>query len=299
MPTFLRFGSWIGGDRDGNPYVTPECTRDALRMARRVILDHYIAAATELMDRLSSSKRQAHVTQSLLDALKRYALMMPAVARENETRASDEIYRQYLDYVLKRLRYTRDEPLHENAYGMADDFAADLKLLRESLAANGGERVVRLLLDPLRRKVRTFGFHLHSLDIRQHARVHARAVAELSSGTKLGEGSQHVLPSQPSDETRELIETMRAIAQLKKDFPPQAIRSYVISGASRVEDIFSLVWLMRLGGVSVEADAEGNDPGLMPVPLFESIEDLRNCPEVCRALWASNDYQPLLDSWGR
>jgi phosphoenolpyruvate carboxylase len=299
MPVFLRFGSWIGGDRDGNPYVTPECTRDALQMARRVMLDHYISAATELMDRLSSSKRQADVTQELLDALKRYALMMPSVTGENETRSSDEIYRRYLDYVLKRLRYTRNEPPQAKAYATAAEFTADLKLLRESLAANGGERIAHLLLDPLLRKVKTFGFHLHSLDIRQHARVHARAIAELAGSSKLNESNEAILSASPSDETRELIETMRAIAQLKKEFPPQAIRSYVISGASRLEDIFSLVWLMRLGGVRVEASAETNDPGLMPVPLFESIEDLRNCPEICRALWTSTEYQPLLDSWGR
>ncbi|HEX8887714.1 MAG TPA: phosphoenolpyruvate carboxylase [Pyrinomonadaceae bacterium] len=299
LPVILRFGSWIGGDRDGNPYVTPDCTRDALRMARHVILDHYLSEAVELMDRLSSSKRQARVTQTLFDALMSYALLMPSVASENETRAADEIYRQYLDYVLKRLRYTRDEPMHANAYATASDFAADLNLLRESLAANGGERVAHLLLDPLLLKVRTFGFHLHTLDIRQHARIHARAVAELSSGAKLDEDGQAVLSSQPSDETRELIETMRAIAELKREFPPQAIRSYVISGASRLEDIFSLVWLMRLGGVQVEASVDGSDPGVMPVPLFESIEDLRNCPEICRALWTSNTFAPLLDSWGR
>ncbi|HYX43161.1 MAG TPA: phosphoenolpyruvate carboxylase, partial [Pyrinomonadaceae bacterium] len=299
LPNFLRFGSWIGGDRDGNPHVTPDCTREALRMAREVILNHYLTAATELMDRLSPSQRQAHVTHALLDALQRYAEMMPAIVGENTTRASDEIYRRYLDYVLKRLRHTRDQPTHAHAYTNADDFAADLRLLRESLAANGGERIARLLLDPLLRKVKTFGFHLHTLDIRQHARVHERAVAELSGGAKLDARGLPVLPSSPSDETRELLETMRAIAGLKREFPPQAVRSYVISGASRVEDVFSLVWLMRLGGVRVEATTDGRDPGLMPVPLFESIEDLRRCPQICRTLWTSAEYAPLLDSWER
>jgi phosphoenolpyruvate carboxylase len=89
------------------------------------------------------------------------------------------------------------------------------------------------------------------------------------------------------------------VAKLKREFPPAAIRSYVISGASSVEDILSVIWLARLGGVRVEASITEDDPGLMPVPLFESIEDLRNCPEVCRSLWTSNKYAPLLDSWGR
>ncbi|HEX8144410.1 MAG TPA: phosphoenolpyruvate carboxylase [Pyrinomonadaceae bacterium] len=299
LPVFLRFGSWIGGDRDGNPYVTPGCTRDALQMARGVILNHYIAASTELMDRLSPSQRQAAVTAELLAALERYAEEMPAVAEENKTRAEDEIYRRYLDYVRLRLRRTRDEPAHANAYRSADEFTSDLRLLRESLAAQGGERMARLLLDPLLRQVKTFGFHLHSLDIRQHARVHERAVAELSGTAKFSEGGLAALPAHPSEETERLLETLRTVAELKEEFPKQAIRSHIISGASRVEDIFSLIWLARLCGVSVEASPDGSDPGLMPVPLFESIEDLRNCPQVCRSLWTSADYAPLLDSWGR
>ena len=299
MPVFLRFGSWIGGDRDGNPYVTPSCTRDALQMARAMILDRYLVASLELMDRLSPSKRQADVTPELLSALERYAALMPSVALENKTRAEDEIYRRYLDYVLLRLRRTRDEPAHADAYPSADDFIADLNLLRESLAAGGGERIARSLLDPLLLQVRTFGFHLHALDIRQHARVHARAVAELSGAAKFNESGLAALPAHPSEETARLLETLRTVAELKEEFPEQAIRSHIISGASRVEDILSLVWLARLCGVRVEASADGSDPGLMPVPLFESIEDLRNCPQVCRALWTSNDYAPLLDSWGR
>jgi len=110
--------------------------------------------------------------------------------------------------------------------------------MRESLAANGGERMARLLLDPLRRKVKTFGFHLHSLDIRQHARVHDRAVAELSSGAKSDESSQTTLPAPPSDGTRELIETMRAVAGLKREFPPRP--SAAMSSAARAASkIFS------------------------------------------------------------
>nr|MBA2732394.1 phosphoenolpyruvate carboxylase [Acidobacteriota bacterium] len=299
LPTCLRFGSWIGGDRDGNPFVTPDCTRDALRMARVVILDHYIARALELMDRLSPSARQSAAMPALLDAVERYSERMPAVAPENKTRAVGEIYRRYLDYVLVRLRRTRNEPTHADAYTKAEEFAADLRLMSESLDASGGQRIARQLLGPLLRQVKTFGFHLHSLDIRQHARLHTQAIAELSRGAREEENGFAALLDSPSDETRGLLETLRMVAKLKREFPPQAIRSYVISGASRVEDILSVVWLARLCGVGLEASTDGHDPGLMPVPLFESIEDLRNCPQVCRALWTATEYQPLLDSWGR
>jgi phosphoenolpyruvate carboxylase len=110
------------------------------------------------------------------------------------------------------------------------------------------------------------------------------------------------LPASPSDETRSLLESLRTVANLKREFPPQAIRSYVISGVSKVEDVLAIIWLAQLCGVRVEASPDrkaGRDPGLMPVPLFESIEDLRNAPEICRRLWTSNDYARLLDSWDR
>lgn len=299
LPSVLRFGSWIGGDRDGNPFVTPACTRDALQMARRVILDHYLTVSVELMDRLSSSARQAGVTPALIEGAKRYAQRIPSVAPANETRGADEIYRCYLDYVIERLRRTRDDPFHPDVYADQDEFAADLSVLRDSLFASGGERIARLWIEPLRQQLNTFGFHLHSLDIRQHMRVHERAIAELSAGQGSRDGNPVNLPPSPSNETLGLLETLRTIAELKREFPPQAIRSYVISGVSKVEDILSLIWLARLSGVQLEASADGKDPGLMPVPLFESIEDLRRSPEVCRKLWLSPEYGTLLDSWRR
>jgi phosphoenolpyruvate carboxylase len=302
LPTFLQFGSWIGGDRDGNPFVTAASTRDALYLARRVILDHYLAVTHELMDRLSPSECQAPVTKSLIERVEQYAQLMPAVAATNETRAPEEIYRRYLDYVLERLRATRESRTLANAYPNAKDFAEDLKLIRGSLAANGGGRIAMLLLDPLLRQVGTFGFHLHSLDIRQHAHVHARAIAELSGGDNAIRMDPITLPAATSDQTLSLLESLRTVSDLKRQFTPQAIRTYVISGASKVEDVLTVVWLARLCGVRVGASSLGRgdrDPGLMPVPLFESIADLRNCPEICRKLWTSAEYASLLDSWDR
>ena len=92
---------------------------------------------------------------------------------------------------------------------------------------------------------------------------------------------------------------LRSVAELKRRFPPRAVRYYVISGAQSAEDILQTVWLSEACGIHVAGGARGKSEGLMPVPLFESIEDLRNCPEVCRRLWASPDYARLLDSWGR
>ncbi|HVG29513.1 MAG TPA: phosphoenolpyruvate carboxylase [Pyrinomonadaceae bacterium] len=301
LPTCVRFGSWIGGDRDGNPFVTPGVTRDALSMARGLILDRYINTATELMDRLSASAGQTPASPALERALDAYGERFPAVSAANPTRAEQELYRRLLDYVLHRLRHTRDDAAHAASYRDASEFAADLELMRASLTENSGGRTARLWLDPLLRAVRTFGFHLHTLDIRQHANVHAKAVEELSGGGGLAAkgGGGPALPAAPSESTGVLLDTLRAVAELKRSFPPESLVAYVISGARDVGDVLAAVWLARLCGVRVEASEDGKDPGLMPVPLFESIEDLRRCPAVCRALWTSPDYTPLLESWGR
>ena len=293
LPQVVRFGSWIGGDRDGNPFVTPEVTRDALQLARETILDYYVEHLEELVERLSPSTRQVPVSPELLGALERYTGSIPSLDPHPETRSTTEVYRRVLGYVGWRLRAARNDPGHPDAYPNAGAFAEDLRLVRESLVANRGERLARLLLGPLLRKVETFGFHLHVLDVRQHARVHERALAEL-----LGTGEPGApLPPPPSEDTVLILETLRTVAELKRTYPAEAIRSYVISGARSAEDVLAVVRLAEMAGVRVAGADE--DPGLMPVPLFESIEDLRNAPGVCRGLWTRGDYARLLDSWGR
>lgn len=340
LPRVVRFGSWIGGDRDGNPFVTPACTRDALRMAREVIFDFYLAAVDELHERLSISTKRARASAALVAALEGYERSMPDARTQGSPRAKEEVYRRFLAFVLRRLRATRDASgarasaascastssvadgaslrPDADAYADAAAFAKDLGVLRKSLVEGGGGRLARQLVHPLLRQVEAFGFHLHTLDVRQHARVHKRAVEELACGAKIidksdavGNGSGEVreagavvreegaLPRAPSKETSAVLDSLRAVAELKREFPPEAIRSHVISGARGVEDVFRLVWLAESCGVGVAADGRSGDPGLMPVPLYESIEDLRHCPEVCRALWASKEYAPYLDSWGR
>ena len=294
LPRLLRFGSWIGGDRDGNPLVTPECTRDALQIARETILEHYVARVNDLIWQLSPSTYQVPVSTELEAALESYATTVSAPDLNPDRHPPQEVYRRFLDYVLARVVLARDEPDNANAYKNAAEFRDDLNLARQSLSANGGERIARSLFDPLLRQVDTFGFHLHTLDVREHARIHKRALLEFANVVASNEGT---LPPEPSQETTKLLDSLRMVSDLKRDYPSEAIRSYVISGAESVADITSLVSLAELSGVHV-ASANG-DPGVMPVPLFESIDDLRNCPEVCRNLWTSPDYARLLDSWDR
>ncbi len=318
LPLLLTFGSWIGGDRDGNPFVTPEVTRQAILAARTRLLAWYDQRLQQAINLLTTSAQQLPVSEELRKRLKDFQTEARISADAVfGARFEFETYRRYLVFVRARIQRTagrtdRDGELLESElaalspYCSAQDFLEDLAVVRRSLAANKGLRLAETLIDPLLLMVRTFGLHLHTLDIRQHARIHRKALEEASAwshGSDPGHNAA-TLPAQLSPETRDVLETFRVIAEIKSSCSPEVIRHYIVSGASSVDDITAVLWLARLGGVEVAGSSpddrrEGHcaDPGLMPVPLFESIEDLRNAPSICRELWRSPGYGQLLASW--
>jgi phosphoenolpyruvate carboxylase len=294
LPELLHFGSWIGGDRDGNPFVTAESTRDALRMARHVVIDHYIAEMARLVSQLSMSLRRIEASEGLVRRIREYQSTLGERHSRWKRITEAELYRHFLDFVAARLAYSRDSSAHPHAYKSAREFESDLVLVRDSLCANRGERLVEILLDPLLRKVGTFGLHLHALDIRQHASVLTQGLSDLASAV-VSPGSQE--PSTLPPQSAELLATFRAIAEVKRTDGPEAIRNLIISNTQSEEDVLTVVRLAAVCGVS--AAGKGDDPGLMPVPLFESIEALRSSSSVMKRVWCSREYAPLLDSWGR
>ncbi|MGC1374414.1 MAG: phosphoenolpyruvate carboxylase [Candidatus Sulfotelmatobacter sp.] len=294
---FLSFGSWIGGDRDGNPFVTADSTRAAISMARHVIIDHYIAEIARLIEHLSMSIRHVGASDALAWRAQEYERALGEKYSRWKQITNAEVYRHFLDYLIARLRFSRNSSKHPHAYKSPEQFAEDLTIICDSLHANRGERLAELVFSLLN-KVRTFGFHLHSLDIRQHARVLSQALVELPlapSSENLSSSSSP--PTERSSETLDLLATFRAIAELKKTHSPKVARHLVISGAESEHDIFAVIRLAAAGGVSIAAHK--NDPGLMPVPLFESIEALRSSPSVMRRVWKSPEFKTMLDSWGR
>jgi Phosphoenolpyruvate carboxylase len=316
LPQVLSFGSWIGGDRDGNPFVTPDVTRDAIQLARGHLLLYYQRQLGLIIDLLTTSAQQRPVSDDLMRRLTAYIEQVHTPeAQVFGAQYEFEYYRRFVICVKARIQRTLEQsaegPASRNlpvmpytlsrsqeklaqvltAYCSVEDFLDDLNSLRCSLAANGGTRIAQTLIDPLILQVRTFGLHLHTLDIRQHARILQAALQEAISDTMAPS-----LPSGLSPETCSVLETFRVVAEIKNGCSPEAIRQYVISGASGVDDVLAVIRLARLGGVRVEGS--DRDPGLMPVPLFESIEDLRNAPAVCRALWSRPDYRKLIESWG-
>jgi phosphoenolpyruvate carboxylase len=290
----IHFGSWIGGDRDGNPLITPQSTADALEMARRVALDFYLREIARLVDQLSPSLRQTGCSSELRSALAAYETTMGDESSVGKWISATELTRQFLDFVRIRLQYSRDESRNSRAYQSPDELARDLELIRASLEANGGERLAELLVDPLVRTVQTFGFHLHTLDVRQHAKAHSLALAEIGAAESAKPGSGLSIKSERS---KDVIDTLRMVAKLKKLYPPEAIRLYVISGTESEKDIFDWLKLAKICGVQPAASAD--DPGLLPVPLFESIDALRDAGRIMRQVWTSPEYLPLLDSWNR
>ena len=304
LPQLVSFGSWIGGDRDGNPFVTPQATRDALAMAHTLLMTHYRRRLQNVFEQLGSSTHQVPISPCVTKLLERYMIQLRAAGQTAlEERFSLESLRLLIACIMMRLGATPQSavPLPPNPaltpYTRAADLLSDLTVLRTSLIENHGHRLAQMLIDPLLIEVRTYGLHLQTLDIRQHARVHAAAVAEISAWQPADASKPLALPSALSEQTAEVLDTFRTIAELKQTYSAESIRQYVISGATSAEDVLHVLWLARLGGVTVEA-TEG-DPGLQPVPLFESIEDLQNAPAIMRQLWSSEAYQPLLKSWNR
>jgi phosphoenolpyruvate carboxylase len=315
LPKVLSFGSWIGGDRDGNPFVTPEVTRNAIQLAREHLLHFYDGQLQMVIDLLSTSAQQMPVNEAVRERLDEYeSRIRTAEASAYGQHFEFEIYRRFLICVRARTRRSLNQRVVSQGsatsgllstlaesqermaqllppYASAEEFQADLTILRDSLAANRGLRIARNLIDPLLLLVRTFGLHLHTLDIRQHAKLHTAALKEAIEDTLAPE-----LPGVLSAESASVLDTFRVIAEVKAGCTPEVIRHYVISGATCVADVLAVVRLGRLAGVKLEGS--DGDPGVMPVPLFESIEDLRNAPEVCRDLWAREDYRALLETWG-
>ena len=310
LPQLISFGSWIGGDRDGNPLVTPEVTRQALAIARDLLYTHYRRRLQNLFDQLASSTRIVAVSPELTQLLESYLQQLRSAGQiELENRFPYESVRLLVSCIMIRL----GGPPHISVplpaepaikpYTRAAELLRDLSVIRSSLMKNRGRRLAHMLIDPLLLEVRTYGLHLQTLDIRQHARVHAAAIAEISqkSGAPPTDPAADLqLPPALTPQTAEVLSTFRAIAELKRAYVPESLPRYVISGATSAEDVLHVVWLARLGGVRVEGSTDPNDsdPGLQPVPLFESIEDLRNAPAIMRHLWSSAAYKPLLESWG-
>src|ERR1017187_5005170 len=226
LPQLISFGSWIGGDRDGNPLVTPAVTPQALAIARDLLYTHYRRRLQNLFDQLASSTRIVAVSPELTQLLESYLQQLRSAGQiELENRFPYELGGLLASCIMIR----RGGPPHISVplpaepaikpYTRAAELLRDLSVIRSSLMKNRGRRLAHMLIDPLLLEVRTYGLHLQTLDIRQHARVHAAAIAEISqkSGAPPTDPAADLqLPPALTPQTAEVLSTFRAIAELKR-----------------------------------------------------------------------------------
>jgi len=285
VPPFIRFGSWVGGDRDGNPNVTAAVTREAAVIQAEHALRGLEAACGRIGRALTVYQDAAPPAGSQRSTALRKALAAasaehPELLREITARSPGEPYRAYLLYATERLAATRTRNL-DLAYGGAAEFLADLHLVQSSLAEAGAVRQAYGELQHLIWQTETFGFHLAGLEVRQHSRVHARALAELRAGDP------------PSAMTSEVLETIRVIAWIQRRYGVDACRRYVISFTTSAEDIAAVY---ELAGY---AFPDGDGPVLDVVPLFETGEDLANAPSVLTGMLSVTAVAARLAETGR
>jgi len=257
---FVRLGSWIGGDRDGNPNVTAAITREAMQIQA----DHVLRALERATDQLgraltldaATTPPSAPVRRILEDA----RAVNPELIADIETRSPSEPHRQLLLLAARRLAATRSRDA-DFGYPRAADFLHELKVLQDSLVSAGAPRQAYGDLQQLIWQVNSFGFHLAELEVRQHSSVHAKALEEVLGGGEL------------SDQTEEVLATLRVIGQIQQRFGPEACRRYVVSFTRNAGDLAAVYEL-------ADAALDGRPIELDVVPLFETGEDLQNSVEV-------------------
>ncbi len=288
-PAYLRFGSWVGADRDGNPNVTAAVTREAAVIQADHALRAFEAACSRIGRALTVNEGAAPPSADLRRALAAASAAHPQLLGEISARSPREPYRTYLLYAADRIAATRTRDA-DLAYAGPAEFLADLRLVQSSLAAAGATRQAYGELQHLIWQAETFGFHLAGLEVRQHSKVHARALAELRAANRASPDQPPVLPSEM---TLEVLDTIRVIAWIQRRYGTDACRRYVVSFTTSADDIAAVYELACC------AFPDGDGPVLDVVPLFESGDDLARAPSVLSSMLAIPAVAARLADSGR
>ncbi len=316
VPPLLRFGSWIGGDRDGNPYVTPETTTQSLALLREHCV-RFLETRVELVaGRLSLSERVDGPARGIEPILERGGELFPALAEQLQELNPEEPYRRALTFIRERLRATvADDP--DAGYAGPDGLIADLRMIELSLKRRGDIYTAAGDLHDLIRQVEVFGFHFATLDIRQHAEVHRAALDEIfevlgicsdydrrPAAERAELLASHIADARPlipadisrfSAATCEAIETFRMIRRALSGSHAGAIDAYIISGTEGATDVLEVLLLMKESSL---ASAGGEDAMLRIVPLFEAGATLEGAPDTIAQLLSTPVYRQALMAIG-
>ncbi len=313
---FITFGSWIGGDRDGNPFVTTEVTAHTLTYHRSVILSRYLKELETLFNELSQSSNWTVLSKELTDSLAADAVALPAVTQQFAERYYLEPYRLKLLYIREKLRNTLSGA--EAGYSDATAFRADLSCMADSLLKSGCQASL-LNLQRLIATVDIFGFHLAKLDLRQHSNRHRQALDEITKSQEIiSEGYlsldeaekmkwltaelQTKRPLIPgvlpfSEATNETIEVFRTMAESQDLYGTRALDTYIVSMTEHSSDLLSILLFAKEAGIWSH-DAAVNKRKICIVPLFETIEDLRRAPQMFEELLSNVVYRKYLAELG-
>lgn len=326
-PNFLTFGSWIGGDRDGNPYVTHDTTVRSLRMQHRAVLYEYQTRVFDLSSKLTQSRFLCNISQEIIN---RSTIvdsdLIESVFKSRPDRFKNEPYRRFLYLMEGRLKENlayvegqlNNKPVEKGqfAYHSEDELLADLELIHKSLCDHGDENVANEELQDLIRLVKTFGFYLMRLDIRQESDVHSDAVADLlshlnidynalSEAEKLGMLAEHVASATIIDTqhlalkemTIEVLEVFHVVRKMRAEISPNAFNNYIISMTHQASHVMEVLFLAHQAGL---AGYNAGEPycDLNISPLFETIVDLEHIVPVTQALFENNTYKALLKASG-
>ena len=324
-PSFFRMGSWIGGDRDGNPNVTAETLLTAIRMQAETVLRHYLTEVHALGAELPVSSAMVASTQALLDLAER--------SGDDNPHRADEPYRRALIGVYARLAATlrqltgmealRHAVAPSTAYAGPEDFLADLRTVSESLEAHHGGLLIGARLAPLMRAAEVFGFHLATIDLRQSSDKHEAVITELLATARiepgyagLGEEQKRALllslladprplrvrDAAYSPETRSELAILEAARQVREAFGAGAIRHYIISHTESVSDLLEVMLLQKecglMAGTLAPQEASRARIELVVVPLFETIPDLRAAEPIMRGVYDQPGIEALIRNSG-
>ena len=299
VPAFLRWGSWIGGDRDGNPAVTAEVTERTMRIHADHVLHGYEAVATRLAQTIAADAPDgagANASPPLVTRLARDAELLPEMDRQLRRRYPAEPYRQRFGFIAERLRRTRAYLTGQQApltgrYESAADLDAELAEIQDALLGDGLARIAWGEVQDLRWQLATFGFHLASLEVRQHSVVHRAALSALGEHGS-GSGAAGDVEASPGVSVGEVLDTLRAIPTVQARYGSAAVERYVVSFTKGPEDIAAVMELARIAGIT----HGGGSPGLPfdIVPLFEDAATLDAADQVLGAILADSAYREHL-----
>ena len=309
-PTFLKFGSWMGGDRDGHPFVTIDVTKQTLTNNKKQIISLYQKDLDILYTSLSSSLNIIKASSKLSNSVKNEIELFNIEETDGILRDPSEIYRSKLFLISIKLQRTIDN--REHKYNSPDDMLNDLYLMYNSYCDNKGQLIADSKILPLIYKVKTFGFKLTAIDIRQNSSLLNSAIenifdySDVSANYKnLNEEEKiilltdEILNSRPlvnnfsnlSDVTKQVLNEFSLISWGNKNISPTACNDYIISNCSSVSDVLNALLLAKEAGLVTVLHGKIIKSNLDILPLFETIEDLRSCESIMDILFSNSAYK--------